>query len=981
MTRRLLVVLLSVLTLSARAAGQSYEVVHRAPGNGSGTVMPFGRLVAAQDGTLYGTTLAGGDFAYGSIMRFVPDGAGGFTRSDVHSFTGADGSSPQGSLALGADGFLYGATLRGGAADAGTLFRVDPAGRLTVLHDFASGPGRIPSPVVVAPNGSLYGTTASAGLYNQGTLYRFDSPGGLTTLHDFGNNEDGARPGGVVVGGDGSLWGTTQIGGANGSGTVFRMDASGYATLHSFTGSSADGFSPNASLVEAGGFLYGTTTAGIVAFPVFGTLFRIDPAGSLTTLHVFDTATGGAPIDGFARGTDGNLYADTRQGSDPPPPGGAPQNQYDPVFYRVDASGVFTVLHIFPPGSSLPFFAGPVAAPDGNFYAMGLVLSAPVGNLLRYQISGAVESVYDTPPDFGYEGSAILSPLYEAADGSLYGASSGRAFLKIDPDGNQSIFHLLLDFSNPADDGLIGGSDGNFYATLQGAPGRFVRLDPAGELTNLYDFEFDVTGGVPFGVIQAPDGDFYGAAALGGANGHGTVFRLTDDGGSESLHDFDGTDGDLPAGELLLASDGNLYGTTQHGGDNNLGTLFRYESGVGLTAIHHFAGDEGEWPKGRLIQAPDGYLYGTTNFGGVNNFGTIFRSDLAGNVTKVFDATSSLSRNVVARADSFLYAAYPTQVFKVDGQGSATPVHDFLAPENCLLNGLRLAANGDLLGTTQEDSTAGSVFRISDVAAPPEIAGLNPTSGPASGGASVRIGGHHFRDGITATFGGAAAEALQLQGEALLAAVAPPLEPGTLHDVAVDEAAGAAALVGAWFSDFLDVSGAHPFHDYVESVFRHGITAGCGGGNYCPASPVTRAQMAVFLLKAEHGSAYLPPACTGAFGDVPCPSLFADWIERLAAEGITAGCGGGDYCPDSPVTRAQMAVFLLKTEHGQGYAPPECAGQFADVPCPSLFADWVEQLAAEGVTAGCGGGNYCPLSPNSRGQMAVFLTKTFDFGP
>ena len=71
--------------------------------------------------------------------------------------------------------------------------------------------------------------------------------------------------------------------------------------------------------------------------------------------------------------------------------------------------------------------------------------------------------------------------------------------------------------------------------------------------------------------------------------------------------------------------------------------------------------------------------------------------------------------------------------------------------------------------------------------------------------------------------------------------------------------------------------------------------------------------MAVFLLKAEHGSAYTPPACTGAFGDVACPSLFADWIEQLAAEGVTAGCGGGNYCPDSPVNRAQMAVFLTKT--------------------------------------------------------------------
>ncbi len=135
--------------------------------------------------------------------------------------------------------------------------------------------------------------------------------------------------------------------------------------------------------------------------------------------------------------------------------------------------------------------------------------------------------------------------------------------------------------------------------------------------------------------------------------------------------------------------------------------------------------------------------------------------------------------------------------------------------------------------------------------------------------------------------------------------------------------------------------------------------------------------MAVFLLKSEHGSSYAPPTCHGVFGDVACPSLFADWIEQLAAEGITAGCGGGNYCPTTPVTRAQMAVFLLKAEHGPSYTPPACTGIFGDVTCPSLFADWIEQLAAEGITGGCGGGNYCPNNPNTRGQMAVFLVKTF----
>jgi hypothetical protein len=186
----------------------------------------------------------------------------------------------------------------------------------------------------------------------------------------------------------------------------------------------------------------------------------------------------------------------------------------------------------------------------------------------------------------------------------------------------------------------------------------------------------------------------------------------------------------------------------------------------------------------------------------------------------------------------------------------------------------------------------------------------------------------------------------------------------------------AATLPGGFFADYVDVPQAHPFHGQILSVTRRGITAGCGGGGYCPSAPVTRAQMAVFLLKAEHGSSYTPPACGGVYADLACPSLFADWVERLAAENVTAGCGGGNYCPDAAVTRAQMAVFLLKIEHGSGYAPPACTGDFADVACPSLFADWIEQLAAEGVTAGCGGGLYCPDAAVTRRQMAVFLLKT-----
>ena len=178
---------------------------------------------------------------------------------------------------------------------------------------------------------------------------------------------------------------------------------------------------------------------------------------------------------------------------------------------------------------------------------------------------------------------------------------------------------------------------------------------------------------------------------------------------------------------------------------------------------------------------------------------------------------------------------------------------------------------------------------------------------------------------------------------------------------------------------FADVPTAYPFYAFIENLFHNGITGGCAGGNYCPGNSVTRAQMAVFLLKAEHGSGYAPPVCAGIFPDVACPSTFANWIEQLHNEGITGGCGGGNYCPDNAVTRRQMAVFLLKTKEGSTYTPPAAVGIFGDVPASDTFAPWIEDLYNRHITGGCQASPplYCPDNPNTRGQMAVFLTKTF----
>ena len=259
---------------------------------------------------------------------------------------------------------------------------------------------------------------------------------------------------------------------------------------------------------------------------------------------------------------------------------------------------------------------------------------------------------------------------------------------------------------------------------------------------------------------------------------------------------------------------------------------------------------------------------------------------------------------------------------------------------------------------------------------------VSPTSGSATEASTlVTVTGLGFQDGARVWMGDRET-VLSTISPTELSAFNPLLTPGTLVHVAVLNPDGSEGSLGkAFLADFYDVDQANIFHAAVEKILRDGVTAGCGSGNYCGANPITRAQMAVFLLKAFLGGGYVPPSATGTvFADVAADSFAASWIEDLAARGITAGCGGPDYCPDAPVTRAQMAVFLLKTLLGSSYVPPDPAGTvFGDVPVDAFAAAWIEDLAGRGITGGCQASPplYCPGTANTRSQMAAFLVNTF----
>ncbi len=189
---------------------------------------------------------------------------------------------------------------------------------------------------------------------------------------------------------------------------------------------------------------------------------------------------------------------------------------------------------------------------------------------------------------------------------------------------------------------------------------------------------------------------------------------------------------------------------------------------------------------------------------------------------------------------------------------------------------------------------------------------------------------------------------------------------------------------------FNDVSSTSWAFKYINALYKIGITSGCSTSplRFCPDDSVTRAQMAIFILRAmgaEKGS------CTGkVFSDVDASHWACGWIEKFAELGITRGCHTDDpntpenearYCPDSPITRAQMAVFLMKALN---HTPSsKCTGSvFEDVSISSVgdgFCKYIEGFADMGITAGCSANPplYCPNDVVTRAQMAVFLTKAY----
>src|SRR3979490_2519903 len=244
---RLSIACLAAVTISSTVHAQSPFDVLTAFGR-SGPQNPQAALLRATDGNYYGTSSSGGEANAGTVFRLTP--AGSLTQ--LSSFSGgADGGYPTAGLVQGGDGSFYGTASSGGASSAGTIFQITASGALTVLHSFTGGAdGAYPyAGLVQAADGNMYGTTSQGGAFGAGTIFQITSGGTFIVLYTFTGGADGGFPyAGLIQGADGRFYGTASSGGASGAGTVFQLTSSGgFTALYSFTGAT-DGAYPVAGV-------------------------------------------------------------------------------------------------------------------------------------------------------------------------------------------------------------------------------------------------------------------------------------------------------------------------------------------------------------------------------------------------------------------------------------------------------------------------------------------------------------------------------------------------------------------------------------------------------------------------------------------------------------------------------------------------------------------------------------------------------------
>ncbi|GEM_PF-190851 len=703
---------------------------------GSDGYMPVGTLVQGTDGNFYGVTkynTLSGFALYGTIFKITQNGA--LTTLYLLNFT--DGSYPTAGLIQGSDGNFYGTTYSGGSSGNGTVFRVAPDGAFATLVSFDGfDDGAHPqSALAQGKDGGLYGTTTSGGPGNSGTIFKLSitSAPQITTQPASQIAFAGARVMlSVAVFGSPPLFYQWQKGGANlanagnisGSdartltlSNVSSADAAAYSVVVSNTlgsvmsasatltitssqpvlivqpssqsalpgatvmfGVSAAGNQPlfyrwqrNAGNMSDGGNVSGSATssltlsnisaadAGTYSVVVSNTLASVTSTGAvlaipavtapgiaLTSLYSFTGGNDGGNPNGLSQGNDGRLYGTAQAGG---------SNNWGTMFQLSD-SGAPATLYSFTGGNdgAIPY-ARLAQGTDGNFYGTTFQGGASGnGTIFQATPGGLVNPLYSFAG--GNDGGSLFAELAQGANGAFYGTTYGfgrygfGVVFKITTDG---AFTSLYPFTGGNDGaqpyaGLLRDVDGSFYGTTSeggaNGAGTVFKLTAAGVFTSLHAFTGGSEGSSPAALLaQGTDRNFYGTTQNGGSHGNGTVFRITKAGALTNLYSFAGlADGSHPVAGLVLGGDGNFYGTTSGGGPYGDGTVFRITPTGTLNTLAWFDGPNGANPQTALVPGLDGNYYGATQNGGTSGAGTIFRVSIP--LPPAFLSATQVSGNI-----------------------------------------------------------------------------------------------------------------------------------------------------------------------------------------------------------------------------------------------------------------------------------------------------------------------------------------------
>jgi uncharacterized repeat protein (TIGR03803 family) len=549
--------------------------------------------------------------------------------------------------------------------------------------------------------------------------------------------------------------------------TAIGAPAQTLTTLATFNGS--NGTNPAGALAQGlDGNFYGTTIGGSVQVPFLcgygtipgcGTVLKVTPAGTLTTLHSFcsepNCADGGNALGGVTLATDGNFY------------GGTARTEYEPLgtIFKITPAGKLST--VYSPGESIGWYPNAlVQATDGNFYGTTLGQYGDHGSIFEITPGGTLTTLYNFCPisevPYCPDGAdATPNALVQGTDGNFYGTAPlggnggnpacsfpdpaygcGTVF-KITPGGTLTTLYRFCanwpcnDGEEPAA-GLVQGTDGNFYGTTrnggylwaQCSSNKFVylgcgtvfKITPGGKLTTLYGSfcypQCGTNGGSPMGgLIQATDGNFYGTTTIGGANGGGTVFKITPQGTLTTLYSFcaqtNCSDGAQPSSTLVQGTDGDLYGTTSAGGDAtcNCGTAFRLTTG--LSPFVRFIRDSRK--VGQTVQ--------------------ILGQGFTGTTIVSFSGTPAA---FTVKSDTYLTVTVPA--------GATTGLVTVATPSGTL--------------------SSNRIFRVT-----PRILSFSPTSGPA--GTSVVITGESFTGAKAVVFICGKAASFTVDSDTKITAIVP----------------------------------------------------------------------------------------------------------------------------------------------------------------------------------------------------------------